>query len=81
VLKVMIPTDPPAPPPPTASFWELAGIRYATLWVDDVAATVDGWRAAGGTVVTEPFELRPGTSSAMVADLDGNVLEVMHTAM
>ena len=80
VLKVMIPTDPPAASPPTGSFWELAGIRYATLWVDDVATTVDGWRAAGGTVIMEPFELRPGTSSAMVSDPDGNVLEVMHTA-
>jgi predicted enzyme related to lactoylglutathione lyase len=80
VLKVMIPTDPPASPPPTGSFWEMAGIRYATLWVDDVAATVDGWRAAGGAVIMEPFELRPGTFSAMVSDPDGNVVEVMHAS-
>jgi predicted enzyme related to lactoylglutathione lyase len=79
VLKVMIPKDAPAPPPATGSFWEVAGIRYATLWVDDVAATVDGWRAAGGAVIMEPYELRPGTFSAMVSDPDGNVVEVMHT--
>jgi predicted enzyme related to lactoylglutathione lyase len=80
VLKVMIPKEPPAAAPETGSFWEVAGIRYATLWVDDVAVTVDGWRSAGGTVVMEPFELRPGTFSAMVADPDGNVVEVMHAS-
>lgn len=80
VLKVMIPKEPPAPVPASGSFWEIAGIRYAALWVDDIAATVDRWRAAGGSVIMEPFEVRPGTFTAMVADPDGNVVEVMHTA-
>jgi len=79
VLKVMIPKDPPTAGPASGNFWEIGGIRYATLWVDDVAATVDGWRAAGGAVIMEPNELRPGTFSAMVADPDGNIVEVMHT--
>ena len=80
VLKVMIPKEPPAAVPATVSFWEIAGLRYAALWVDDIAATVDRWRAAGGSVTMEPFEVRPGTFTAMVVDPDGNVVEVMHTA-
>lgn len=79
VLKVMIPKEPPAAVPATGNFWEIAGIRYAALWVDDIAATVDRWRAAGGSVTMEPFEVRPGTFTAMVVDPDGNVVEVMHT--
>ena len=79
VLKVMIPTESPVTPAATKNFWEVSGIRYAALWVDDITATVDAWRAAGGSVTMEPFEVRPGTFTAMVSDPDGNVVEVMHT--
>jgi len=77
VLKVMVPNDQPAPLPPTTSFWERSGIRYATMWVDDVRAVVDRWRVHGGIVVMEPFELRAGVTTALVVDPDGNTVEVM----
>ena len=78
VLKVMIPKDPPNAPVPTTSFWDLAGIRYAAIWVDDIEAVVEKWRANGGSVLMQPFEARPGTLLAMVTDPDGNTVELMH---
>lgn len=79
-LKVMVPADAPAPSPPTDPFWAAAGIRYLTLWVDDIHGTVARWTAAGGTVSLAPAELRPGVHTALVADPDGNVVELMHQA-
>lgn len=79
VLKVMIPKDPPATPASSANFWDVSGVRYAAIWVDDIGAVVEKWRAHGGSVVMEPFEARPGTFLAMVADPDGNTVELMHS--
>jgi len=76
-LKVMVPADPPAPAPPVTPFWGRGGLRYLTLWVDDLAALADAWSAAGGEVTTAPAELRPGVWSALLADPDGNVVEAM----
>jgi predicted enzyme related to lactoylglutathione lyase len=78
VLKVMVPKEPPEAPAPTTNFWDVSGIRYATLWVDDVAAVARRWRAHGGSILMDPFELRPGTFTALGADPDGNVVEIMH---
>ena len=65
------------PLPAAASFFERSGLRYATVWVDDVAAVVDRWQAGGGTIVVGPFELVPGTFGAVGADPDGNTVEIM----
>lgn len=79
-LKVMVPTDAPAAGLATDPFWAAAGIRYLTLWVDDIHATVARWTAAGGTVSLAPAELRPGVHTALAADPDGNIFELMHQA-
>jgi predicted enzyme related to lactoylglutathione lyase len=77
VLKVMVPAAAPAPPSPTANFWDQAGVRYLTMWVDDVAAVVGRARARAGRVALEPFELRPGVAMALLVDPDGNSIEVV----
>ena len=76
-LKVMVPADPPQPSSRVAPFWGRGGLRYLTLWVDDLAAVADAWSAAGGEVTAAPTELRPGVRSALLADPDGNVVEAM----
>lgn len=76
-LKIMVPTEPPAASPPAAPFWARDGLRYLTLWVDDLDAVARGWVDAGGGVTMEPTELRPGVRSALLADPDGNVVEAM----
>jgi catechol 2,3-dioxygenase-like lactoylglutathione lyase family enzyme len=79
-LKVMIPADPPADDPRGGSFWDRSGIRYVTLWVDDLDDLVARWTGAGGTVTTAPMELRPGVRVALLADPDANAVEVMQAA-
>jgi predicted enzyme related to lactoylglutathione lyase len=76
-LKVMIPAAEPATPAPTANFWDQVGVRYLTMWVDDVAAVVGRCRASAGRVALEPFEVRPGVAMALLIDPDGNSIEVV----
>jgi predicted enzyme related to lactoylglutathione lyase len=76
-LKVMVPTDPPSPPPDAAPFWGVGGLRYLTLWVDDLDALALRWERQGGRVATPPFELRPGVRTAVLSDPDGNTVEAM----
>ena len=77
ILKVMVPADAPAAVPPAEPFWAAAGLRYLTLWVDDLAGIASRWTGAGGTVTMPPTEIRPGVSTAMLTDPDGNVVEMM----
>ena len=77
VLKVMVPAATPTAPTATANFWDQAGLRYLTMWVEDVAAVVGRWRSHSGRVVLEPIELRPGVAMALVVDPDGNSVEIM----
>jgi predicted enzyme related to lactoylglutathione lyase len=77
LLKVMVPTTPPTVAPPAAQQWDITGIRYLTLWVDDLDPLVDRWTAAGGTVRTAVSDLRPAVRLAVLVDPDGNVVEAM----
>jgi predicted enzyme related to lactoylglutathione lyase len=79
VLKVMIPTETPAPLP-AAGFLERSGIRYATVWVDDVDGVAARWQANGGALLMGPAELLSGTYGALATDPDGNTVELMQTA-
>ncbi len=79
-LKVMVPEPPPEAPEPVTQFWDRAGLRYVTLWVDDVEALAERWGGAGGTVAMAPTELRPGVTTALLVDPDGNTVEAMQEA-
>ncbi len=61
----------------STGLFDRTGIHYATVWVDDLAAVVERWRANGGTIVMEPFDLRPGVRCSLTADPDGNTIELM----
>jgi catechol 2,3-dioxygenase-like lactoylglutathione lyase family enzyme len=76
-LKVMVPADRPEIPSVTERFWDRAGLRYVTLWLDDLDATVERWTACGGTVTLGPLALRPGVRTALLRDPDGNTVEAM----
>jgi hypothetical protein len=77
LLKVMVPKERPAASAPAEHPWDVAGLRYLTMWVDDLDGTIGTWTAAGGTVRTPPMALRPGVRLAVLADPEDNVLEVM----
>jgi len=76
LLKVMVPTEPPAAAP-AAAFTAVSGIRYLTVRVDDLDGVVERATARGATVIVPAFELRPGARLAMLTDPDGNTFEAV----
>ena len=79
-LKVMVPAQSPDVSPRTANFWDRAGLRYVTLWLDDLDVIVDRWTSRGGTVAFGPITIREGVRTALLLDPDGNTVEAMHDA-
>jgi glyoxylase I family protein len=53
------------------------GIRYLTIWVRNLADTVEAARAAGHRIVLEPVVVRPGVTITMIEDPDGNWVELL----
>ncbi len=76
VLKVMIPAVTPEPLP-DVGFLERSGLRYATIWVDDVDAVAARWTAHGGKLLMGPAQLISGNYGALATDPDGNTVEFM----
>jgi predicted enzyme related to lactoylglutathione lyase len=77
-LKVMVPAQAPDESPRTANFWDRAGLRYVTMWLDDLDTIVERWTAHGGTVAFGPLTIREGVRTALLVDPDGNTVEAMH---
>ncbi|HUH37235.1 MAG TPA: VOC family protein [Spongiibacteraceae bacterium] len=76
-IKLLVLENAPEQAPVQGAFTATTGLRYVTLWVDDLAATVAACRERGCEVPVAPKPLRPGVDVAMVKDPDGNTLEVM----
>jgi hypothetical protein len=76
-VKVMVPAERPDAQAETTAFWDVGGLRYLTLWVDDLDVLVDRWKRNGGTITSPPAILRPGVRSALLSDPDGNAVEAM----
>ena len=77
-LKVMVPAQTPDDSPRTEHFWDRAGLRYVTMWLDDLDSIVERWTAHGGTVALGPITIREGVRTALLVDPDGNTVEAMH---
>lgn len=77
VLKVSVPSAAPGTTDQPDDFLALAGLRYITMWVDNIADVVARAATKGGSVVMEPREIRPGVRTGLVRDPDGNTIEVM----
>lgn len=77
VLKVSVPSAAPGTTDQPDDFLTLAGLRYITMWVDNIADVVARAATKGGSVVMEPREIRPGVRTGLVRDPDGNTIEVM----
>jgi predicted enzyme related to lactoylglutathione lyase len=76
VVKVMLPAEAPEPPVPVSPFYALAGLRYLTLWVDDLEQVINRAVAEGARVERGPVELVPGVRIAVLEDPEGNAIEV-----
>ncbi|HEY3485588.1 MAG TPA: VOC family protein [Ilumatobacteraceae bacterium] len=71
--------EPPAPatPTPGGSISSAQGWRYITVWAPEVVAIVERCREAGCHVEVEPWEFRPGMTVGIVADFEGNLVELV----
>ncbi|MGD9890646.1 MAG: VOC family protein [Dehalococcoidia bacterium] len=77
VLKLLagaedIPTGP-------SGLREQIGLRYFTITVKDLDASVETVRRWGVEPVTPPRDVRPGVRMAMFRDPDGNMVELIET--
>src|SRR5690349_9586556 len=80
VLKVTVPEATPDDPVPSADFLDRVGLRYVTVWVDDLDGVTARWAKEGGVVKLAPTPIRPGVRTALLIDLDGNTVEAMEEA-
>lgn len=80
VIKV-IELDPAAPAEAVPGGIRAAsGYRYWTITCDNLEATVQDAAAAGAKIVVPAKEVRPGITIAIIADPDGNWVELLETA-
>ncbi len=63
--------------PPNGMLGGVAGMRYVSLNVGDVATTLARCEAAGYKVAVPLLEWRPGMPVAFVEDPEGNWIELM----
>ncbi|WP_436791634.1 VOC family protein [Yinghuangia sp. YIM S10712] len=78
VIKVMVPAQPPTPAQPVTPFIAATGLRYLTLAVTDLDATLTRVKSHNGTVDLGPLEIAPGLRIAITKDPDGNTIEIVH---
>ena len=80
VIKV-IELDPAAPADAASGGIRGAhGYRYWTITVGNLAASVDKAAAAGAQIVVPAKEVREGVTIAIIADPDGNWVELLEVA-
>jgi catechol 2,3-dioxygenase-like lactoylglutathione lyase family enzyme len=77
ILRLMVPENAPAKAPDAGFFTGMEGIRYLAIRVSDLAELVGRIEAEGFRVLVPTRELRPGVQVAIVADADGNAVELM----
>jgi len=77
VIKILA-VDALAPTQPApGQFTGGVGMRYYTLWVDDLESAIERCQTLGSGLPVPPRVLRPGVRVAMVTDPDGNTIELM----
>lgn len=90
LIKMLVPLRPPAPysaasaaasNPDPMRFATLAGFRYCTLTIANLAPILARCREAGLVVLADAAEIRPGVTAAMLEDPDGNAVELMQLRM
>lgn len=77
VLKMLQFDQPPAQRTPTGGLGDVTGIRYWTVSVTNLDPILEKVRAAGRTIVEGPTEVRPGVNIVLIADPDGNIVELV----
>jgi glyoxylase I family protein len=79
VVKIVELEQPPTCDAVPGGIPAATGYRYWTINVSNLAASVEACMEAGIKVVVPPRVIRPGVTIAIVADPDGNWLELLQT--
>jgi glyoxylase I family protein len=77
VIKVIELDPKPTTPAAPGGIRGASGYRYWTITVSNLADSVDRAAAAGATIVVPAKEVRPGITIAIIADPDGNWVELL----
>jgi predicted enzyme related to lactoylglutathione lyase len=80
MIKVMVPSKPPGVLEPVVPFFTKTGLRYLTIFVDDLDALLERAAARNGKVAHPPMDIGPGVRIAVIADPDGNPIELVEGA-
>lgn len=78
VIKVMVPNEPPADSN-GRGFLAVKGLRYLTMFVTDLNGVLVRCVARNGRVLSEPMDFEAGFRLAVIADPDGNAIEVVQS--
>ena len=80
IVKI-IETDPkPEVDAPPGGIRGATGYRYWTIHVEDLTGVIDHLQAEGVEVMVPVKTIRDGVTIAIVADPDGNWVELLHNA-
>jgi predicted enzyme related to lactoylglutathione lyase len=80
IVKLVATAPPPElSNPPNGPAGGAAGVRYISVAVDDLDASLERCTAAGGAVPVPKMEFRAGVHIAMVEDPEGNWIELVQS--
>ena len=77
LIKLLSPAETPKAENPPGDISAATGFRYCAITVGNLNALVAEIKAAGFGVQSEPREIRPGVWNSIVADPDGNWIELI----
>ena len=79
-IKLFVLTEPPEADAAAGHYLAATGLRYFTIHIGNLRETVEACRAQGVVIVNDIVEPRHGVLAALIADPDGNTVELMETA-
>lgn len=79
LVKLFVPDRPPPEQPPAPKFLARSGLHYVTIKVSNVRLLLDACIQAGLPVLVPLVQPRPDLLAAIVADPDGNPVELMQS--
>lgn len=79
LLKLFVPDQPPPEQPPAPKFLARSGLHYVTIRVGNIRPLLDACVRTGIPVLVPLVQPRPDLLAAIVADPDGNPVELMQT--
>ena len=80
VIKLVAMKNQPATEAAPGGLGGATGMRYFTMWVNNLAEVVAKAEAAQATIAVPITEARPGLSLAIIEDPDGNWLEFVQVS-